>query len=501
MISDKWWPGGAVLGRAVRVTGVLMALACGAVALSRPALALTEVGPRDMLPGNQTDVLLVSDIHFNPLLVAPEEVASLAARLTAAPVEQWAAILDATPQLPPSTEGMDTNWALLRSALGTMRAADPHPGMIINNGDMISHDFRKVFAAALPGQAGSDAAYRAFVLKTVQFVMRELEVSYPQVPLINALGNNDSDCDNYALTPGGAFLKATLPQVAADAKVAVDDDVTRDWVAGGNLDSPHPLLANTRILVFDDIGLSHKYKNKCGGRGGGDGDLARTSLSWLHDRLAAAHAAGQKVWIVTHLPPGMDVFETTRTWTGHTCSPVSSFYAEGMEAALEREVLAYPGTVTLVVAGHTHMDDVRVLGEGANAVPVAITPGISPVHNQNPAFRRARLTNDGQVADLVTYAYVDAPARLRLQEGAPRWRMEYDMARTWSVKDISVASIRTIAARLTHEVDWSRYRRAFSVSSDDVQGPTPANSALYRCIMTHSLPEDAQRCACDSVVP
>lgn len=487
-------------GRGIRVAGTLLALACVLGGWAPKAKALTESSLLENLPGSQTDVLLVSDIHFNPLLAADGEGPALAQRLVQAPIEQWRAILDAATPQQPSAHGQDTNWALLRSTLGAMHTADPHPGLIVHTGDMIAHDFRPAFNEALPSLARDDAAYRAFVRKTALFVLTQLETAYPKVPLVTAIGNNDSECDDYALTPDGDLLKATAGQVASAAGLAGNADVIRDWQAGGNFDSPHPLVANTRILSFNSVGLSAKYANKCGARGH-DGDLARASLAWLHEHLAAAHAAGQKVWIVTHIPPGMNAYEMSKTWNGHSCQPVTPYFAPGLEEAFEQEVLAYPGTVSVIFAGHTHMDDIRLLGEGAAAIPVLITPGVSPQHGQSPAFKRGRVAADGRLLDLGTYAYADTPPRLRLEEGPPRWRLEYDMARTWAVKDLSANNLRAIINRLSHEVDWSRYRRAFSVSSDDVQGQTPANSQLYRCTMAHTGVDDAQRCVCEHLTP
>ena len=73
---------------------------------------------------------------------------------------------------------------------------------MLSTGDTLSHDFKDEFIKA----GGADGEYAGFVIKTMRFVDRMLQQSFPGVPLISALGNNDSTCDDYALAPNDPML-------------------------------------------------------------------------------------------------------------------------------------------------------------------------------------------------------------------------------------------------------------------------------------------------------
>jgi hypothetical protein len=184
-----------------------------AVAMGLSLLGATGARAADVTTSAETaraaeaaPFLVVSDMHFNPL-----DDASLAARLDAAPAKDWPAILDGTAGRRLSPFGRDSNWFVLRSAFAAMRQAQPHPAYILHTGDMLAHDFRETFEAALPAHKGDEAAYRAFTLKTVTTLLETLRQAFPGVPVLTALGNNDSYCGDYAVEPNGLFLGDTLP--------------------------------------------------------------------------------------------------------------------------------------------------------------------------------------------------------------------------------------------------------------------------------------------------
>lgn len=51
----------------------------------------------------------------------------------------------------------------------------------------------------------------------------------------------------------------------------------------------------------------------------------------------------------------------------------------------------YPGLITMTLAAHTHMDEYRVLSPGN---VLEITPAISPVFGNNPAFKVFSIASD-----------------------------------------------------------------------------------------------------------
>jgi len=75
------------------------------------------------------------------------------------------------------------------------------------SGDLISHAFQCKYNALFPHSAPE--AYTAFVEKTVDYVIEELDKSFPGVPVFVAMGNNDSDCGDYRLDAHSEFLRVT----------------------------------------------------------------------------------------------------------------------------------------------------------------------------------------------------------------------------------------------------------------------------------------------------
>ena len=112
-------------------------------------------------------VLVMSDLHFDPM-ADPR----LVDELTAAEPEQWSAVLDSSSDRSVGRYGRDSNWMLLRSALQHMAETLPKPAFVLMSGDFLAHDFHREFDAAAKDH--SDAAFRIFVQKTMQFLAQQL---------------------------------------------------------------------------------------------------------------------------------------------------------------------------------------------------------------------------------------------------------------------------------------------------------------------------------------
>src|SRR5438477_3822122 len=162
----------------------------GAVILSLFAVAF---------PALAEQFLSLSAIHFNPFADP-----AIVAKLEAADVSQWDAILALSTVTAFSTYGSDINDPLFRSAIGAMKKEIPSPAFVLISGDFMAHDFDKSYQQYATDK--SQTAYTAFVTKTIAYVASTLRKAYPGVRIYPTLGNNDSDCGDYAVAPHGAFL-------------------------------------------------------------------------------------------------------------------------------------------------------------------------------------------------------------------------------------------------------------------------------------------------------
>src|SRR6266498_3979012 len=103
----------------------------GVVLLSFFAIASSAFGEK---------FLSISDIHFNPFADP-----AIVAKLEAADVSQWDAILASSTVTTFSTYGSDLNDPLLRSAVAEMQKQLPSPAFVLISGDFLAHDFDKSY--------------------------------------------------------------------------------------------------------------------------------------------------------------------------------------------------------------------------------------------------------------------------------------------------------------------------------------------------------------------
>ena len=128
-----------------------------AISLSAPASGHSK----------KSKFLLVSDLHFNPIADA-----MLVKDLEAAEPAQWEAILDRTLPNRFSLYKSDTNWWLLKSAMGQFPKTLRHPAFVMVTGDLLAHGFPDTFRAATNDT--DQQHYAAFVRKTAQFLALQL---------------------------------------------------------------------------------------------------------------------------------------------------------------------------------------------------------------------------------------------------------------------------------------------------------------------------------------
>lgn len=430
-----------------------------------------------------SDVLVLTDIHFDPFA---DRV--LAEALAEAPAEEWPGILDRGGERM-SSYSEDTDWNLLRASLDELQA-QKKPDVVLIAGDFLAHNFRTAFDASVG--AHDDAAYRRFVVKTMRFLALELEHALPQTPILPALGNNDSDCGDYGIRPGGAFLADTEAIIAGMIGSAAGENFARSWMALGSYALDDPAQPDFRVIALNNVYFSTHYRNSCGGEG--DGNPARATLAWLSRALADAAAGQRKVILLYHIPPGIDAFATAR----HAACPATPVpllaqpYAGELHALMRR----YHDTIVADIAGHLHTDGFRILRNGDKLFGfVMIAPAISPIISQNPSFRRFTLGADGAISAVQTFYLAnlgDAVAG-----AAPQWRAEASFEQSWNLARFDAASLEMLYHRLgTSEAAQQRWIQSYGVQGPASAAVTLQNFSVYRCSVGSDQSSDFARCLC-----
>jgi sphingomyelin phosphodiesterase acid-like 3 len=433
------------------LTLTILALGWLCLALTPGALAQrTKQAPAAQtraakIAGQAIPALMVSDIHFDPFH-DPGKVQAL----VAAPVSKWQSILAAPASANQQADfaklqeschakGVDTPFVLLRSSLEAMRARQPDAKFITVSGDLIAHAFTCRFSALVPGAAPGD--YQAFVVKTLSFVMEELRTAFPGVPVYAALGNNDSGCGDYKLDANSDFLTQAGRIFAEGLPAQQRAQALKEFGATGSysvlMAAP---MRGTRLIVLNDLFLSPKYST-CGGKP--DPNAAAGELAWLEQALEQARQAGEKVWVIGHIPPGIDPYSTVAKFRD-VCggkSPVTFLANDKLADLLAR----YGDVVRLGIFAHTHMDEMRLLRPEENgaaatgAVAIKMVPSISPVDGNNPTFTVARV--DPATALLENYDVIAASNQSGVDT---RWTPAYDFGQTFHEAQFSSTTVKKL---------------------------------------------------------
>ena len=389
--------------------------------------------------------LLLSDIHFEPF-ADPGKVQQLAA----APVEGWKAILAApasadlqqrlaTLQQSCHTRGADTSFPLLESSLQAMRVKAGDVRFVTVSGDLIAHSFPCKFNAVVPN--APQGAYKAFVEKTLSFVLQELNGAFPGVPVYLALGNNDSDCGDYQLDAHSDFLAHMGADFTKDFPVSERKAAQDSFAAGGyySVSLPAP-IEHARLLVLDDLFMGKTYRT-CSNKDDATG--ANEQLAWLQQQLELARANKEKIWVMGHIPPGINLHSTV-TKLIDVCAgqkPVM-FLASDKMADI---IAAYGDVVQLAIFAHTHMDEMHLLrSEPATSSPgvaMKMVSSISPVDGNNPSFTVAYVEPSSAV--MGNYQVYAASNQTGI---ATNWSEEYDYMRSYHQAAYDGAAVSKVIA-------------------------------------------------------
>ncbi len=421
-----------------------------AVPANKPAKS--AAGPT--IESRAVGALFVSDIHFDPF-----QDAAKAAKLKAAPVSEWNAILAGPPSADQAARfaevektckvrGADTSYMLYESSLRAIHDNASGVKFVVLSGDLIAHDFQCKYQTLFPKPRPEE--YRLFIEKTIDFVMRELRGALPGVPVYGALGNNDTDCGDYQIDPDSAFLKESGKDLVPSVRGPERESELRTFAEGGYYSARLPApLGHVRMLVLDDLFMARQYA-ACGGKA--NPAPAAAQVVWLEQQLDAARRNKEKVWVMSHIPPGVNPYATAIRVLD-LCSggkPQMFLSSEALPEAMSN----YGDVIELAIFAHTHMDEMRLLKPAAAGAPpqgvaIKMVGSISPINGNNPSFTVAAI--DAATAELKDYQVFVAsnptgPDASPNSNSATQWTEEYDFAKTYKEDGFTAASAADLIA-------------------------------------------------------
>lgn len=327
-------------------------------------------GGESSLGGNNgSEVVVFSDVHFNPFYDP-----ALFQRLDAADPGQWQSIFESSTITAMSIPGADTNYPLFKIALASIQQNLASSQVIVYSGDLLGHGLTQQYQSS-SGSSDSAAADN-FVNKTAQFVMQQIRKMAGDLPVVFAVGN----CDSYTgYGPDSTFLNSTADMYhslmlngSGDRQAFVDTFTTAGYYSVELFDRKLMVIGLNTILCSAMIP-------------GDSSALVNPQLSWFDAKLAAAKAAGQKVWLVMHVPVGAFVSQTAGTVNPDgQITTAAMMWVTDYQNTFLATLNKYPGVLSMCIAGHTHMDEYRVM---TSDYVLEIAPGISPVFGNDPAYK------------------------------------------------------------------------------------------------------------------
>lgn len=332
--------------------------------------------------------IAVSDIHFDPFLACHQNTACpLIDKLTSAPVSQWDHLLN---QYDHSlmNYGQDTNSSLLNAVLdkaGEVRK-QYQPAFVILLGDMLAHHYRRHYRQfASPQNKGN---YSLFVRKSMLYLAQKLSKTFPNMPLYFAVGNNDSYTGNYSVMVQGSFFNETSMLWQSTKQPSFQ------YAGYYAVETP-----GLRMIVLNTNLFSKRV------RGREVVTAAQQQLKWLQTELTEAQKNKQQVFILMHIPEGIDLYLTEKLRLFH----LYSFWQSQYIAAYHRLIGSYANTIAAVYSGHLHTSwsGVVDVNKGASTKLLAYgIPSISPFFGQNPSFQLFSCVNNHQCSIQTTYSYI-----------------------------------------------------------------------------------------------
>lgn len=415
-------------------------------------------------------VVVFSDLHFNPYYDP-----SLFKQLVAADASQWAAIFKSSTLPEPSTFGSDANYPLFALALSSIKQNLGASPLVIFTGDILVHSFSEQFyqnysgnpTQTTPRNASDVAAMQAFAHKTIAFFMDQVKTSVGSIPVMFTVGNNDSYNDT---GPDSTFLANTAELFYSKFLTGTVDqqEFLTSYKDGGYYAAELP-GKNLMVIGLNTVAFSTYIT--------ANNDAAvHAELAWFDAKLASAKASGKKVWLLMHVPPGADNYKTAKLADskGHidTTSAIM-MWKPTYQTGFLQTVAKYPGVITMTLAGHTHLDEYRIL---PSSEVVEIAPAISTRNGNDPAFKVLTVARDTlKSSDYVSLNYNLAAKPLQ-------FTTYYRFSTAYSLQGLLNDSLTQLfPAFYTDSAKQALYRGYYYSGNNALNPITDTNWPIYWC--------------------
>ena len=235
-------------------------------------------------------------------------------------------------------------------------------------------------------------------------------------------------------------------------------------------------------------------------------------FSWLETTLSHAAEKHEKIWLMFHVPPGIDGYSTMHSvnsssqggppssaspaMTENSCDQsIVPMWKPFWTDLFDRLIAQYPTTISAIFAGHDHNDDLRLMSAGqANEQFVLIDPPVSPIFGQNPSFRIASVDGRGNLNNQTTWYLTNLATASKSHPGV--WMPEYIFTDEWHSQRLDATALNAVYEQVRKEPAASeQWMKLLDVSS--TYRPMPANGPrAMECAIRALDLESYKECFC-----
>lgn len=427
-----------------------------------------------------------TDLHFNPFYDS-----LLVKTLNESEVELWDSIFNTNPHKIVSHYHEETNYYLLKTALQSMQKELTNPDFIIMTGDYICHDFGENYSKY--AQSNNQDDMHKFLLKTITYITQQMQKTFPNTLIIPTFGNNDSYCGDYHLQNEGAFLHDFSKLYQAILGSQLSDDEAMNLEKHGYYCIKNPSNGSHKIIALNSIYFSFKYQTDgapwncdCDPNLAIQDSIAQQQFQWLENHLAESKANNEKVWIITHIPPGVNVYKTMKNKEE---KKASLFWKESYNKKYLSLLEEYSSEVFTTMTGHTHMDDFKLHISDSSKSYIHISPSISPIFGNNPAFQL--IEYDIESADFTNFTKFNINIA---ETQKASWEKEYNFKDIYPINTLDAEGYNNLFDTLNTDSTYrSSYSRIYESGSENGK-EIMDNWNWYSCGISSTLPEVYENC-------
>jgi sphingomyelin phosphodiesterase acid-like 3 len=214
--------------------------------------------------------------------------------------------------------------------------------------------------------------------KTFRYIIDHVQKIDTNAIILPALGNNDCERHN---TPDTVTYRVFYNSMLK--RIDKTGLILKTFVTGGYYNYTKGdlsvIVLNTLVCAF------------------GQTQEAKKEMIWLGKTLQDDLRENKKVWLVYHIPPGIDRYSKSLLWDA------------GVQKMYVDTIKKYAAIIKLQLAGHTHMDDCRLITDSGKLISyIAIAPGLDTRNGNNPAYQVIIYNRPDKTTNEVRTWYTDS---------------------------------------------------------------------------------------------